>query len=310
MSEAPDNRIPAEWVDEIPTNPSPYKAQVVSVAVIMLGSLALAAWRKLKPAFEAFLERNVEIAILFEETHLEWPISQCFSGFGVLGMICSLAGALGFLRSKATYQVLRAALVAVYLVAGAYLYFSWQGSSVILGSDLEVDGSKQDRATILVLWWKAAWPALAVIAYAVWLQVMLQSRSVYAAFSGATGDAMKGDRVLEDVRTHGRDPRHRKSLYASVLTHIFILIGIPWILSLGGCVEAYKVPQGSGEPVVAVVKVVKPKKKKKKTLTLRPNSAIIFDQPDLDNTEVDQVMEQKTQVTYQASANAKAGKMG
>ena len=92
--------------------------------------------------------------------------------------------------------------------------------------------------------------------------------------------------------------------------HLLIIVIIPYILSLGGCVEAYKVPQGSGNPVVAMVKMVKPKKKKKKTLTLRPNSAIIFEQPDLDNTEVDQEMEEKTQVTYEASANAKAGKMG
>ena len=74
---------------------------------------------------------------------------------------------------------------------------------------------------------------------------------------------MDGDRVLEDLRTHGRDPRHRRSLYASAFTHILILVIIPYILSLGGCVEAYKVPKGSGNPVVAMVKMVKPKKKKK-----------------------------------------------
>jgi hypothetical protein len=197
-----------------------------------------------------------------------------------------------------------------YLVAATYVFFAWQGTSSILKEDLDVNGEAQDRATILKLWWKVAWPALAVVAYAGWSQVMLQSRSVYAAFSGQSGEPMKGDRVLEDLRTHGRDPRHRRSLYASVLTHVFVLLGIPWLLTLGGCVEAYKVPQGSGNPVVAMVKVVQPKKKKKKTLTLRPNSAIIFDQPDLDNTEVDQVMEKETQVTYEASANAKAGKMG
>lgn len=310
MSQKSDNRIPVEWVDEIPTSPSSQKAQVVSVAVILLASIALAAWRWVAPAFEAFLGRNAEIAILFEQNGLEWWIGQCFTAFGVVGGLCAVAGALGFLRNKATYQTLRLALVAVYLVGGFYLYLTWQGTSAVVSKDLDVDGAAQDRATMLVLWWGVAWPALAVIGCAAWLQVMLQSRSVYAAFSGAKGAPMRGDRVLEDFRTNGRDPRHRKSLYASVLTHIFVLVGIPWILTLGGCVEAYKVPEGSGEPVVAVVKVVKPKKEKKKTLTLRPNSAIIFDQPDLDNTEVDQVMEQQTQVTYQASANAKAGKMG
>ena len=151
---------------------------------------------------------------------------------------------------------------------------------------------------------------LAVAAYAWWLQVMLRSRSVYAAFTRETGRPMRGDRVLENFRTHGRDPRHRRSLYASILTHLMIIVIIPWILSLGGCVEAYKVPKGSGNPVVAMVKVVKPKKNKKKTLSLRPNSAILFEQPELDNTEVDQVMEEKTEVTYEANPNAMAGNIG
>jgi hypothetical protein len=169
---------------------------------------------------------------------------------------------------------------------------------------------KQDRATVLLLWWDVAWPALGVAAYAAWLHVMLRSRSVHAAFTGQSGAAMAGDRVLEDLRTHGRDPRHRRSLYASVATHLVILVIIPYILSMGGCVEAYRVPQGSGNPVVAMVKMVKPKKKKKKSLTLRPDSAILFEVPDLDNTEVDQQMEEQTQLTYEATSNAKAGKMG
>jgi hypothetical protein len=209
-----------------------------------------------------------------------------------------------------TFHLLSVCLIAVYLVLAAYVVLTWQGAFAILDSETEVDGNKMDKATTLVFWWKVAWPALAVAAYAAWLHVMVRSRSVYAAFSGQVGAPMKGDHVLEDVRTHGRDPRHRRSLYASVFLHLLIIVIIPYILSLGGCVEAYKVPQGSGNPVVAMVKMVKPKKIKKKTLTLRPNSAIIFEQPDLDNTEVDQVMEEKTQVTYEASANAKAGKMG
>ena len=121
---------------------------------------------------------------------------------------------------------------------------------------------------------------------------------------------MPGDRVLEDIRTHGRDPRARKSFYASFGTHVLILILIPWLLQARGCVEPYRPPQGSGNPVVAMVKIVKPKKKKKKTLTLRPNSAILFDIPDLDESVIDQIMEEQTQATYQASVNAKAGKMG
>jgi len=302
--------IPAVRVDEIPTDPSAYKASIVSVAVLMLTGLAAAAWKWGPDVLAAFLSRNTEIAILFRGNNATASLSLCIQAFGVLAAICAVAGAMSFWRNRSTYHLLRIALMAVYLVVAFYLFTVWQGAFAILREEIPVDGSDQDKATTLLLWWSACWPALAVAGYAAWCHVMLRSRSVFAAFSGKTGDAMHGDRVLEDVRTHGRDPRHRRSLYASFLTHLLIIVIIPYILSLGGCVEAYKVPQGSGNPVVAMVKMVQPKKKKKKTLTLRPNSAIIFDQPDLDNTEVDQEMEEKTQVTYEASANAKAGKMG
>jgi hypothetical protein len=59
-----------------------------------------------------------------------------------------------------------------------------------------------------------------------------------------------------------------------------------------------------------MVKMVKPKKKKQKTLSLRPNSAILFDIPDLDRTTVDDQLEKQTELTYDATNNAKSGKMG
>lgn len=306
--------IPAEWVDEIPTSPSPYKARVVSLAVFMLAGLAAAVWDWGPDALDAFLANNTEIAILFakhgEGNSLTAWLKACFHAMGAVGIICGVSGLLSLVRFKATYQLLRISLITVYLVVFAYSYLTWRVVFSILDAELAVNGMEMDKATALILWWKTAWPALAVAAYAAWTHVMLRSRSVYAAFSGQTGPPMQGDRVLEDIRSHGRDPRHRRSLYASAFLHLLVIVIIPYLMTLGGCVEAYKVPKGSGNPVVAMVKMVQPKKKKKKTLTLRPNSAIIFEQPDLDNTEVDQEMEKQTQVTYEASANAKAGKMG
>jgi hypothetical protein len=310
MSQSTPAPLPPEWIDEIPTRASASKANVVSVAAIMLLGLGAAAWSWGPEALDAFLANNPEIAVLFVGNHVTAGLKFCFQLFGVLSALCAAGGLLSLLRIPGACSVLRFSLIGVYLAVAVFLYFAWHGAFAVLKAEIEIDGAKQDRATILLLWWKVCWPALAVAAYAGWLHVMLRSRSVYASFTRKSGDAMGGDHVLEDLRTHGRDPNHRRSLYASAFTHITILVLIPWLLGLRGCVEAYKVPKGSGNPVVAMVKMVKPKKIKKKSLSLRPNSAIIFETPDLDNTEVDQIMESKNQVTYEANPNAQKGNLG
>lgn len=303
--------LPSEWIDEIPVAASRFKARVVTLAATMLAGLGAAAGAYLPAALQAFLSDNGEVYALLGNTWTVFCLETVFMMFGLLAGVCAASGLISLLRKPATYRLLRATLLAVYPLALVYVATVWRALFAVLAAEkVPVYGAEQDRATVLLFWWKVCWPALAVVLYVAWLHVMMRSRSVYAAFHAAPGDAMDGDRVLEDLRTHGRDPRHRRSLYASAMTHIVILVIIPALLKMGGCVQAYRVPKGTGEPVVAMVRMVKPKKKKQKRLSLRPNSAIIFQVPDLDETEVDQQLEEQSQVTYMVSANAKAGKMG
>ncbi|MFZ9935501.1 MAG: DUF4159 domain-containing protein [Luteolibacter sp.] len=303
-------QLPAERIDQIPTAPSAFKAGVVCVAAIALALPGAAVGNWGAPVLDAFLSDKGDLAILWQKLHVTRSLKATYTAICWIGLACAAAGLAGFWRHRLTYHFLRLVLLAVIVAMAAFIWLVWQGVFAIAREGVEIHGAAQDSTTAFKMWWSICWPALAVTAYAWWLQVMLRSRSVFAAYTRRAGAAMAGDRVLENLRTHGRDPRHRRSLYASALTHLMIIVIIPWILTLGGCVEAYKVPKGSGNPVVAMVKVVQPKKKKKKTLSLRPNSAILFEQPDLDNTEVDQVMEEKTQVTYEANPNAMAGNIG
>ena len=117
-----------------------------------------------------------------------------------------------------------------------YVGIVWHALFSILHAELSLNGAEQDRATIIILWWKFSWPALATGMYAFWLQTMLRSRSVYAVFTQESGHPMAGDKTLEDLRTHGKDPQYRKSIYASMMTHLTILVLIPWILQMGGCI--------------------------------------------------------------------------
>ncbi|MFN7343525.1 MAG: hypothetical protein ACK5TA_09330, partial [bacterium] len=102
-------------------------------------------------------------------------------------------------------------LYAVYLIVGFYAWVTWQACFSILDKELKIGGEEQNTATIIKLWWSVTWPALSMLAFAAWTNVMLRSRSVFAAFTREKGSAMVGDKVLENARTHGRDPRNRRA---------------------------------------------------------------------------------------------------
>jgi hypothetical protein len=231
--------------------------------------------------------------------------------FGILGILCAVLGTMSLIRTRITATLLRYGISLVYPVMIGYSVLVWLVLFSLLAEKLPVAGGGQDKVTTLKLWWSFSWPAFAVCLYCLWMHAMLRSRSVYAAFSGQSGAPMEGDRVLEDLRTHGRDPRARLSLYGSGFTHWFFLILVPFLLQYRGCIEPYRPPKGAGENAVPVAVIKVQKKKKKKQLKLRPDSAIILEIPPLDETEVDKVIEEITDVQYETQMrNAKSGSPG
>jgi len=310
MTELSIANLPAERIDEIPIRRSARQALVVSIATSMLAALGIGFWHYGPPAYATFLESNAAAQVHLEDIGLARGPSLSFDAFGILGAMCGVIGLLSLLRHPVTYYIIRTGLFLVYPALLGYFVLVWIAVFSFVDAHVPVDGGELDRPTGLLFWWELSWPALAIGAYVFWLHVMLWSRPVYSAFTAQVGPVMRGDRILEDWRTHGRDPRARKSFYGSFATHFAILVLIPFLLQARGCVEAYRVPKGSGNPVVALVKIVKPKKEKKQKLTLRPNSAIIFEIPELDDTEVDRKMDEMSQATYEADVTATAGQLG
>ncbi len=299
-------------IDAIPTAPSPGKAMLVAVAAIIAGGIGVAAWQLLPGGLDKALAANASISGLFGKNLVGALAKGCFLAAGASGAICVAAGLLALLRARATWWLLFLALFTVHAAAAAYVAVVWYATGEIRGAGLQINGQDQNSVTLCIFWWQLAWPALAMMAAAAWMQTLLRSRSVYAAFARDSGNPLRGDEILEDIRTGGRDPRHRNSLYASGLTHLVVIVLIPWLLENEGCVEPYRVPKGSGNPVVAMVKMAKPKKKKKKkSITVNPNSAIVFDKPDLDHTEADEESKEMTEHKYEVAATSGApGRLG
>jgi hypothetical protein len=306
----PADLVPLEWYDEIPVRPSVFKARLASLATALLAGLGVGAWFVGNLVFQNFLFNNAAAGTAIQEAGLLGLLFMVWPAFGGLGVISLIVGLASLKRSRATYRLLRASLLAIYPIVLGYSMLVWSAISIVCDQGIPIDGGLYEKSHAVMAWWKASWPALAVGVYAFWLHLILASRSVVAAFTGEEGEAMQGDYVLEDWRTHGRDPRARCSLYTSFWAHILVIIIIPFLLSLRGCVDPFSVPKGSGVEAVAVVtpKVVK-KKKKKKKLVLAKSSSIIWHEPDLfEETEADKVMEQQTELEY--TATGVPGKIG
>ena len=229
------------------------------------------------------------------------------------GLVCVCCLALSLLailyRRPWTLRGLRASYWLGYALVFFYAVAVFRISGMIYGRELL--GKKE---ALELFRWRRHFigPYAALMAFFAILHLNSWRRAVLTLFSGAHEEEgpARGDVILEDLRSHGRDPQYRKSVWSSISTHILVIIVLPWLLGFIGCYDMYRVPKGSGNPVVALVKIVKPKKKKKKKYLLNPKSAISFYVPDLDDSRILEKVIEATQMTYKASPNARPGKMG
>ncbi|MCG3148808.1 MAG: hypothetical protein PCFJNLEI_02255 [Verrucomicrobiae bacterium] len=232
--------------------------------------------------------------------------------FSVFAALVALAGfAAGFTRRPWALGFIRKCLIVVAAWVFVFLYAVLAATGVISDRSVLIDDAPVDTVRLFYWRWDLCWPAAMVFLWAVGLYIYSWRRHVIEIFRPPPPEPVLGDQVVENLRTHGKDPRYRRSLLQSFGYHIAIIILLPWLLQLSGCVEPYRVPKGSGNPVVALVKIVKPKpKEKKKKYLVNPNSPISFYIPQLDDSDVQQKVDEMTQLTYVANASRVVGKMG
>lgn len=220
-------------------------------------------------------------------------------------------------RSVTTLGIFRKVCLLSYATAWTFGAVMLRATQILVVRELSVDGLEPTSYNIFLLRWDLFLPVIgASIAMAV-LYVLAWRRVAIRAWTGEPDETpATGDLFLENIRTHGRDPRFRKSVWSSFSLHLLIILILPWLLtSRGGCVNNYLVPKGSGTPEVSMPKIVKVvKKKKKKRVVVNPQSAISFHIPELDESPVAQEVDQESRVTYVADPTrviaGKGGKMG
>ena len=167
LTPEPARQAPRRTDRRDPDAPVRLQGGVVAVATLMLAGLGAAAWVVGLLALDAFLvaqpgggdpvrrQRHspASLEALFP-ARSAWPAPPA-----------RVAGLLGLWRDpRHLAPAARDPDPRSASSVAAYLCLSWQAAFSILDAGLEIDGAKQDRATILLLWWRVAWPALAVAA--------------------------------------------------------------------------------------------------------------------------------------------------
>jgi len=259
-----------------------------------------------------------------------WPEMQaCFtrsnvpptlSALAVLCGLCSVAflaaSLVGLLFRRAwALWLLRKSLALGYLLLLFYFYAVMSVTGQVAKAITDVPDPPADGFLVdLFIWrWQWLWPAGCLVLLMAALHVLSWRRSTVNLYTGADDEEpAPGDQIVENIRTHGRDPSFRMSVLGSSFVHLLVIVIIPLILSRFGCIRPYRVPLGSGTPAVAMMKVIQPKKKKKKRIKyiLSVNFPISFDIPDLDDSNLLPELDDETLKTYTADVNAAHGAMG
>jgi len=290
-------RLPLNWI--------------ISLPLAAISAVGLWLSISLPGRVITWLEAETALAEAAAENHLLLS-TAIFSWLSIAVFLITLIGSIsgGIQATPTGLSRLRRVCFTLYgwSLITFWQIFSWTGK--VLHLELPIGGVPLNAISLFWWRWDLAVPILTALCVIAAIHLWSWKRGTARAYGNDPGEDLAGDRFLEDVRTGGQDPRFRKSSVNSVFIHIFVILIIPFLLQLPGCVEDYRVPEGSGEPVVALVQMVKPEKKKKQKLALRPNSAIYFDVPELEDSEVLEQVKELTELTYKADPNARAGKMG
>lgn len=291
----------------------------VPVGLLADAALGVAVWMPI--LYRSLLEREPTWQRAFAAANGAGLANLVAVFGGFCGVWLLAAFVLTLARSAWSLPVLRKALISFLVWTGLCTYGVFHLSGVVYDRALTWGGAKPDNVLLFYWRWELLWPVLTAFAVAGLGYVLAWRRdAARVLLRDAPAEPAMGDRVLENLRTHGPDPRYRKSMLNSASLHFLAIVVLPFLLRFVGCVEPYRIPKGSGNPVVALVKVVpvKPKKEKRKQYIVNPNSAISFMVPDLEDSQVLKQVDEDTQVTYQADPNrllstlgtAQAGKMG
>ena len=294
----------------------PGRAPVVSAVVGLAGlvCVALASWSAvglgaMAPAYDAM--RQVWPA--YELPMRDSALAANLWGFAMVGWAAGAllvaAGVSSPLRKPVTLKLARwgGGLTLLSLAVAAWLVVDVTAAA--LHVDPEAAGLALDGTSVFFLRMRWMLP-MAVAALAIVGGMIELTRARTAGIYDASRASTRGfgDQLFAPRRT--RDGQFRRSWTSSTITHVMVFLVLPWLLDMFGCVDPYRVPKGEGDPVVLAVTVVERKKPRERRIIVDAESPIIFAQPELDDSMIEQEVNVESKAQYQTAQDVHAGRMG
>ena len=236
------------------------------------------------------------------------------SAIRVIGWVMIAAAVVALIPHWIALLLLR---VVVLVQAAAWLVLSvFIVQFPRIGAELYAKDAGPGSGGMIVAWqvelwlpWLSAWLVVAAVAAVLVVYAWMGTlRSCY--YRKATPKPLVGDRVYDNVRTHGKDPTYRTSLYWPLSACVLYLVLLLLMMLRHGCgyEPDYEIPFGSGTPTVTVVQVKRIKRKKPEKLVLNMDSPIIWKRPKLTDINVLEDMLEETSEVYVANKNI--GRLG
>ena len=279
------------------------------IAFVFLGGVLAAAAYLLPDRWCAWAGLDAPLVRYLQNAgHLAYGVQLRILAIYGAGL-CIAAALLSLVRLSVVFRVMECAWA--YFTAVAFLVFRWTltAPSILVSCDHKAF----DSAMRNNLWTGSFAVALllAVPVAAVFVAIVSTGVRAYYHSRPSPGSlAGAGERIVDSLRTGGRDPRFRSSLYWTVSLFLAVLF-LPYLMFSWGWEEPYGLPKGSGQPKPQQVQVkkIKPKKKPKK-LTVNPWSPYILTRMNIDDVQTLKELEEETKDTYETNRTPLGGGKG
>lgn len=226
---------------------------------------------------------------------------------GVLMVLLPLAALASFYRRPGVIVFLRGVALALVF----YFLLIWRWVLVIPSLLRRFQPDAYGNTVRNELW---TWGTIRVLPWIVGVAAFTMALWLCrtGAWYGRKGEQPGwADWLWDNLRRHGEDPPFRKSLYLSSLLHLFFIFILPLIAFRWGCMELpYGIPQGSGTPMIEMIKVRRIQKKPEKKFIINLNAPISFYIPRIEDSEVLEEIDRQTEQTYEAQQLGKLGAGG